>query len=55
MAARKGNPEHDTLNGTSKMGQEDDAMQIRNARTDRTAIIQCPQKKVRGSGKKADF
>jgi hypothetical protein len=34
MTARKGKPEQNSPNGTSKMGQKDDSMQIRNARTD---------------------
>ncbi len=34
MKARKGKPEQNIPNGTSKTGQEDDGMQIRNARTD---------------------
>jgi hypothetical protein len=33
MTARKGKPEQNSPNGTSKTGQEDDGMQIRNART----------------------
>ncbi len=32
--ARKGMPEQDSPNGTSKTGEEDDGMQIRNAQTD---------------------
>jgi hypothetical protein len=35
MTARKGKPEQNSPNGISKMGQEDDSMQIRNATTDR--------------------
>jgi hypothetical protein len=33
MTARKEKPEQNSPNGTSKTGQEDDGMQIRNART----------------------
>ncbi len=43
--AGKGKLEQDSLNGTCKMGQEDDGIQIRNARTDfrdRTASTQLP-------------
>jgi hypothetical protein len=45
MTARKGKPEQIWPNGTSKMRQEDDGMQIRNATTDcqdRTASISLP-------------
>jgi hypothetical protein len=34
MTARKGKPEQNSPIGTSKPGEEDDGMQIRNARTD---------------------